>query len=137
MRKKHILFGLAIFGLSNTFCQTQTEPSAQYTKGTFLGITPPVKDWKGTEVDFSSMDAKDASQRENRRRPEVDPAKKDIFMDGSLQESFGMKANKAPIVNFDGSNDAAIGLCFCCISLNNWSLVDCIIGMPTFGEFIF
>ncbi len=106
MRKKYILFGLAVLGLSNAFGQTQTEPTVEYTQGTFLGITPPVREWKGPEVDFSKIEAKEGSVKENRRRPEVDPTKKDIFVDGALQETFGTKANKAPLVNFDGLTGA-------------------------------
>jgi Secretion system C-terminal sorting domain len=106
MRNKYILFGFAMMGMTCVFGQVQEEPTVEYVQGKFLGITPPISEWKGAEVDFSNIMAKEGNVKENRRRPEADPDKKDISVDEALQETYGTAMNRAPIVNFDGMNGA-------------------------------
>ena len=107
MKKNYILIGFACFGFLNVFGQTEEKSEVEYTVGTFIGETAPIRDWKGKEVDFSNIQAKEGNVKENRRRPEATNAKAlPVGKDEVIQETYGTKANKAPLVNFNGMNGA-------------------------------
>jgi hypothetical protein len=107
MNKKYILFGLSCLAFVSAFGQTENKNEVVYKVGTYLGESQAIRDYKGPSVDFSNVVAKEGPVKENRKRPEA--VKDDAIyggQDGALQETYGTRANKAPLVNFNGSNGA-------------------------------
>lgn len=107
MTLKYTLLGFVCLGISSVFAQTESKSEVEYREGTFLGVSKPVSEWKEIEMDFSKIVAKEGTVKENRKRPEaVNENALPLGNDEITQETFGMKANKAPIVNFDGLSGA-------------------------------
>lgn len=107
MIKNYLLIGISCIAFSSVFGQSDAPAAVEHRFGTFLGESMALRDYTGPEVDFSNVMAKEGNVKENRRRPL--PAKDEAIFGGKdlvLQETYGMKASKAPIANFNGMNGA-------------------------------
>lgn len=102
MKNKYLIFGFGLI-LSSTIYAQEVKSEVKHVQGTFLGITKPISEFKGPEAE--EITHSEGSIKESRKRPTVVNENALPFgNDPILQESFGTKASKAPLVNFIGLN---------------------------------
>ncbi len=101
MKKKYFILGFGLFFTITILAQQELNAEIAHVKGIFLGITKPISDFNGPEATVTSHN--EGTVKESRKRPTVVNQKAlPIGNDPILQESFGTKASKTPLANFDG-----------------------------------